>query len=263
MCHTVGPGCFGHGRSVAAPHWLGEWERRSRCGRRGSPNGRPGPVRDAARVARRVPAPRRGARPGRRSERADRERAPAPPRRRRPVEGPGIRATSLLRPVRCARGGRARGAGTARAPRAGTFATAVSHRVRARRGSRLLRPSRRTSRCHLRRALLAAKALEPDGVRDHRLTDLGHALLDDLSLDGDRIQSSRRILARDCLDWTERRPHLAGALPAALLDRFIELGWLLRRRGDRGLLVTAVGVKSLANLGRDRTPHKPSVACVS
>ena len=115
----------------------------------------------------------------------------------------------------------------------------------------------------LRSALLAAGALEPDGGRDHRLTDPGRALLDDLALDSDRIQSSRRILARDCLDWTERRPHLAGALPAALLDRFLELGWLVRRRSDRGLLVTAVGTQSLADLGRDRTPHKPSVARVS
>ena len=75
--------------------------------------------------------------------------------------------------------------------------------------------------------------------------------------------AARRILARDCLDWTERRPHLAGALPAALLYRFLELGWLIRRRADRGLLVTAVGVQSLADLGRDRTPHQPSVARVS
>lgn len=49
------------------------------------------------------------------------------------------------------------------------------------------------------------------------------------------------MLARDCLDWTERKPHLAGALPAALLTRFLEVGWLDRRRNDRGLTVTDLG----------------------
>jgi hypothetical protein len=44
------------------------------------------------------------------------------------------------------------------------------------------------------------------------------------------------MLARSCLDWTQRRPHLAGALPAALTVRFLELGWLTRGQG-RGLRV--------------------------
>ncbi|HVW42495.1 MAG TPA: helix-turn-helix domain-containing protein [Amycolatopsis sp.] len=38
----------------------------------------------------------------------------------------------------------------------------------------------------------------------------------------------RRPMLRDCLDWTERRDHLAGALPAALLSRAVEAGWLTR-----------------------------------
>jgi hypothetical protein len=33
------------------------------------------------------------------------------------------------------------------------------------------------------------------------------------------------------VDWTQRRPHLAGALPAALVARFVELGWMSRGRG--------------------------------
>ena len=55
--------------------------------------------------------------------------------------------------------------------------------------------------------------------------------------------------ARDCLDWTERKPHLAGALPAALLARFLELGWLDRRRNDRGLTITDLGRAHLPALG--------------
>jgi hypothetical protein len=59
----------------------------------------------------------------------------------------------------------------------------------------------------------------------------------ELDIDPERLESGRRMLARSCIDWTERRPHLAGALPAALTARFLELGWLTRGRG-RGLRVT-------------------------
>lgn len=52
------------------------------------------------------------------------------------------------------------------------------------------------------------------------------------------------------VDWTERRPHLAGALPAALLTRFLELGWLARRHIDRGLRITDLGRAQLAQLAR-------------
>jgi hypothetical protein len=44
------------------------------------------------------------------------------------------------------------------------------------------------------------------------------------------------MLARSCIDWTQRRPHLAGALPAALTARLLELGWLSRGQG-RGLRI--------------------------
>jgi hypothetical protein len=82
-------------------------------------------------------------------------------------------------------------------------------------------------------------------------------------VNGDRIQRSRRALARDCPDWSERRPHLAGALPAALLDRFLELGWLTPRPNDRGLLVTPSGKHGLTHLGHELTHHDREAACVS
>jgi DNA-binding transcriptional ArsR family regulator len=49
----------------------------------------------------------------------------------------------------------------------------------------------------------------------------------------------RRPLARPCTDWTERRPHLAGALGAALLTAMLDRGWLRRRPDGRALNVTA------------------------
>jgi hypothetical protein len=55
-----------------------------------------------------------------------------------------------------------------------------------------------------------------------------------VGVDPRALDRTRRVFARTCVDWTQRRPHLAGALPAALTDRLIELGWLTRAAG-RGL----------------------------
>jgi len=51
----------------------------------------------------------------------------------------------------------------------------------------------------------------------------------------------RRPIVRGCLDWSERELHVAGALGAALADRFFELGWIRRRDGNRSVEVTARG----------------------
>ncbi|MEH0845351.1 helix-turn-helix domain-containing protein [Micromonospora sp. CPCC 205711] len=59
---------------------------------------------------------------------------------------------------------------------------------------------------------------------------------------------SRRPLVRDCLDWTERRPHLAGALGAALCQRFAELGWTSPGAG-RAVRVTPAGLAGFGGLG--------------
>ncbi len=92
--------------------------------------------------------------------------------------------------------------------------------------------------------------LSAEGTTDFRLTNQGHRFLEEFGLDADPILRSRRMLARDCLDWTERKPHLAGVLPAALLARFLELGWLDRRRNDRALTVTDLGHANLPTLGQ-------------
>ncbi|MCC5618890.1 ArsR family transcriptional regulator [Nostoc sp. CHAB 5836] len=50
-----------------------------------------------------------------------------------------------------------------------------------------------------------------------------------------------RAFCRPCLDWSERRPHLAGALGAALCARCFELGWVKRVAGTRALAITTAG----------------------
>lgn len=59
-------------------------------------------------------------------------------------------------------------------------------------------------------------------------------------------KASRRAALRPCLDWSERRPHLAGSLAAALACRCFETGWVLRRKDSRAVTVTEAGRAALA-----------------
>ncbi|MEU7891983.1 helix-turn-helix transcriptional regulator [Nonomuraea sp. NPDC049152] len=88
----------------------------------------------------------------------------------------------------------------------------------------------------LRDRLLAAGALRPINDRDHVMTAQGMRLIAELGIDPDRITATRRVFARSCVDWTHRRPHLAGALPAAITGQLLARGWLSRNTG-RGLRV--------------------------
>lgn len=90
----------------------------------------------------------------------------------------------------------------------------------------------------LRDRLLAAGALRTVDDRDHLLTDHGRQLIAELGIAPDGLQATRRVFARSCIDWTSRRPHLAGVLPAAITGRFITHGWLLRTE-SRSLRVEA------------------------
>jgi hypothetical protein len=87
----------------------------------------------------------------------------------------------------------------------------------------------------------------------YALTPRGERALARLGVDVARAREGRRAFARPCLDWSERRHHLAGALGAALLDRLLASGWLERRRSGRSLLVTERGWRGLqAALGVER-----------
>jgi len=91
------------------------------------------------------------------------------------------------------------------------------------------------------------------------LTEAGNAGLTGWGVDVASAVTARRTLARACLDWTERRSHLAGALAATMLVAFVDgpEPWFVRRADDhRGLRVTDVGRRRMAELGwqpEDRT----------
>jgi hypothetical protein len=64
-------------------------------------------------------------------------------------------------------------------------------------------------------------------------------------LDIPALERTRRSFAHPCLDWSERRHHIAGALGAALLTRMIDLGWLSRYPGNRAVRVHEAGRRGL------------------
>ena len=71
----------------------------------------------------------------------------------------------------------------------------------------------------------------------------------------DLAAPTRRAFCRPCLDWSERRPHIAGAVGAALAARCIALGWVARQRDTRAVAITAKGKKGLAEVfGIDLAP---------
>jgi DNA-binding transcriptional ArsR family regulator len=74
----------------------------------------------------------------------------------------------------------------------------------------------------------------------------GNTILEDLKIE--IPETSRRPLFRCCTDWTERRPHVAGAVGAALLRRYKEDGWLVTVRDSRKLVVTARGKEMFVNV---------------
>jgi len=74
-----------------------------------------------------------------------------------------------------------------------------------------------------------------------RLLRPGNRVLETLGIDLAALESSRRPLYRCCTDWTERRPHIAGALGAALLHHYKDQRWLTTVPESRKLVVTSHG----------------------
>ncbi|HUC16882.1 MAG TPA: helix-turn-helix transcriptional regulator [Acetobacteraceae bacterium] len=92
---------------------------------------------------------------------------------------------------------------------------------------------------------LAARGQVALGEDGGEVTEEGEAFFTDFGLPITGLRNGRRTFCRPCLDWSERRPHLAGALGAALTDRLFTLGWVLRQRNTRAVLISAKGQTGL------------------
>lgn len=73
----------------------------------------------------------------------------------------------------------------------------------------------------------------------------GEKWLASLEIDVATLRARRRGFALSCLDWSERQPHIAGAVGAALLERALQAGWVSRHRRSRALSLTAIGARTL------------------
>lgn len=97
----------------------------------------------------------------------------------------------------------------------------------------------------IRSAMIERGLLLEHGA-EHQVTPAGEAWFADFGVDVEAARRARRSFARRCLDWTERRPHLAGALGSALLARLIERGWIVPVPGERLVELTPAGRAGLA-----------------
>lgn len=65
----------------------------------------------------------------------------------------------------------------------------------------------------------------------------------------DEAKQQRRLFAKPCLDWTERKHHVAGALGAAILQQMLANNWIRRKAGSRIVVLTAKGEKAFSHWG--------------
>jgi DNA-binding transcriptional ArsR family regulator len=80
---------------------------------------------------------------------------------------------------------------------------------------------------------------------DFEVTEPGGRALAGIGINLGSCRRSRRHFARPCLDWSERRPHLAGALGAAITRALLDMEWLRTAGTGRGLHVTSLGERGL------------------
>lgn len=96
-------------------------------------------------------------------------------------------------------------------------------------------------------SLIAAKQIEVAGD-DLALTDAGQIRIEALGINYASLKKSRRPICRTCLDWSERRSHLAGSLGEALLTLLIDKGWAKRENNSRAIRFTDSGEKAFSDL---------------
>lgn len=77
------------------------------------------------------------------------------------------------------------------------------------------------------------------------LSSKGSRWMQDLGIDTTGLQNQRRAFLRPCLDWSERRHHIAGSLGAALLNTMLNADWMRRTRNSRAIVITGKGQKKL------------------
>ncbi|KPD10048.1 ArsR family transcriptional regulator [Aneurinibacillus migulanus] len=83
---------------------------------------------------------------------------------------------------------------------------------------------------------------------EYAVTEKGEKFFTAFQIDLKKIRSKRRSFSHKCLDWSERRHHLAGALGNALLERLLELNWIQRLPKTRAIKITPNGKKGFKEI---------------
>jgi hypothetical protein len=73
----------------------------------------------------------------------------------------------------------------------------------------------------------------------------GEKWFSDFGINIEEAQKQKRIFLKPCLDWSERRNHIAGSIGALLLDKMISEDWLRRTKESRAIGITGKGEKEL------------------
>lgn len=99
----------------------------------------------------------------------------------------------------------------------------------------------------LTNSLLSAGVISEVGDQ-YTVTEKGEDFFKVFQVDLGRVKRKRRSFTHRCLDWSERRHHLAGALGHALLERLLELHWIQRVPSTRAIKITPEGKKGLQEI---------------
>ena len=98
-------------------------------------------------------------------------------------------------------------------------------------------------------AMERMKLISKEGP-NYTISNNGWKWLGNLGISKDEITISRRPVARQCLDWSERRPHLAGQLGAVLLSQMLKQNWFRQVKFSRELIITPKGRQEFYKLLR-------------
>ncbi|NIJ54748.1 ArsR/SmtB family transcription factor [Dyadobacter arcticus] len=89
--------------------------------------------------------------------------------------------------------------------------------------------------------------IEKSGIA-YTVSDRGWDWFQKLDISKNDFKNPRRPLTRQCLDWSERRPHLAGQLGALLLEKMLQKDWFRKAQFSRHLTLTSLGSRQLSEL---------------
>jgi hypothetical protein len=95
--------------------------------------------------------------------------------------------------------------------------------------------------------LLEGGWLCSDSQGAYEVSQIGQTNLEQLGIQVQELQALRRRFAYPCMDWSERKPHIAGALGAAILTMLTAKKWVFRELDSRAICLTRMGEREISN----------------